>query len=103
MLVDSTNLYSPSCLEEVFSETRIQATRNNGGTAPKSSAFARAYAKNHRRIRTACGNIYAVEVCLMLVNLGKITIERGVAATLWVGVGRQYGVLRCSRPAKSVS
>ncbi len=39
----------------------------------------------------------------MLVNLGKIAIERGVAATFWVGVGRQYGVLRCSRPAKSVS
>ena len=39
----------------------------------------------------------------MHVSPGKISIERGVAATLRVGAGRQYGVLRCSRPAKSVS
>jgi hypothetical protein len=83
---------------------RIQATCNNGATAPKLSAFARAYAENHLRIRTACGNIYAVGVCLILVNLGTITSERGVATTRRVVAGRQYGVLlRYSRPAKSVN
>ena len=39
----------------------------------------------------------------MHVSSGKIAIERGVAATRRVEAGRQYGVLRYSRPAKSVS
>ena len=39
----------------------------------------------------------------MHVSPGIIAIEWGVAATRRVGAGRQYGVLRYSRPAKSVN